>query len=467
MSMTRREFVSRTTLSAAAVLATGTLAGCTNGSQSDSNSPAAERKDAKAPTPVVSSDIPTVYFTSDITPAGLMAIFEAIGRTPHGNVGVKVSTGEAGGHNYLKPELIGELVQSIEGTILECNTAYGGSRSTTEAHLQVAAEHGFTSIADVDIMDADGDVVLPVEGGQHLTEDYVGASFIDYDFVVNLAHFKGHTMGGFGGVLKNASIGIASSRGKSWIHTGGTQMSGWTAPSHDVFLESMAEAAKAVADHLGENVVYIDIMNNLSVDCDCDSHPADPEMADIGILGSTDPVALDQACVDLVYAAEDSAALIERIESRNGLHTLEYAEAIGLGSRQYNLVDVNAAPEGGSTVSASTVSLTLNGAQFTIDLADNQTAAAFAVMLPLQTEMSELNGNEKYVYLNSPLPTNATNPGTVEAGDVMLYGETCLVIFYKSHSTSYSYTRIGKIQNVAGLKNAVGSGSINATFALA
>ena len=348
MTLSRREFITRSTLSAAAVLTAGSLAGCaTADTRATASSPSAANDQPKRTfssagntDDSASGGLPTVYFTPDISPAGLAAIFEAIGRTPHGNVGVKVSTGEAGGHNYLKPELIGELVQSINGTILECNTAYGGSRSNTEAHLQVAAEHGFTNIADVDIMDSEGDVPLPVEGGTHLSEDYVGASFPNYDFVVNLAHFKGHAMGGFGGVIKNASIGIASSRGKSWIHTAGTQMSGWSAPSQDAFLESMAEAAKAVSDHLGENVVYIDVMNNLSVDCDCDSHPADPEMADIGILGSTDPVALDQACVDLVYAAEDSDALVERIESRNGLHTLEYGETIGLGSRQHNLVEI-------------------------------------------------------------------------------------------------------------------------------
>lgn len=348
-NMDRRKFVGCAAAAGMAV-AGGVLAGCTSDgskvtggvSSSGAQTPSGASSSEGATNYRVDSgdDVPVVYFTPDISSAGLTAIFEAIGRTPQGNVGVKVSTGEAGGHNYLKPELIGDLVQSIDGTILECNTAYGGSRANTESHLQVAAEHGFTDIADVDIMDAEGDITLPVEGGVHITEDYVGKSFTDYDFVVNLAHFKGHAQGGFGGVLKNAAIGIASARGKSWIHTGGTQLSGWTVESQEVFLETMAEAAKAVADHLDENVVYIDVMNNLSVDCDCDSHPADPEMADIGILGSTDPVALDQACVDLVYAAEDSEALIERIESRNGLHTLDYAEAIGLGSRQYKLVEV-------------------------------------------------------------------------------------------------------------------------------
>lgn len=349
MKLTRREFVAKSTFSAAAVLAAGSLAGCVGNasevddSVSDAKNDGAEQVASEPSAADISNTaLPNVYFTPDITPAGLVAIFEAIGRTPNGKVGVKVSTGEAGGNNYLKPKLIGDLVKSLDAAILECNTAYGGSRSDTKSHLKVAKDHGFTSIADIDIMDAKGDIALPVPGGTHLSEDYVGKNFANYDFVVNLAHFKGHAMGGFGGVIKNASIGIASARGKSWIHTAGTATSGWSSPSQDAFLESMAEAAKAVADHLGENIVYIDVMNNLSVDCDCDSHPADPEMADIGILGSTDPVALDQACVDLVYAAGDSDSLIDRIESRNGLHTLEYAEAIGLGSREYNLIEVKA-----------------------------------------------------------------------------------------------------------------------------
>lgn len=281
-----------------------------------------------------------VYFTREITPAGLIATYEAVGRTARGKVGVKVSTGEAGGHNYLKPELIGGLVRLLSASILECNTAYGGSRATTESHLQVAADHGFTALGEVDIMDAEGDVTLPVEGGTHLAEDYVGSHFPDYDFVVNLAHFKGHSMAGFGGVIKNASIGIASARGKSWIHSAGTALSGFGGASQDAFLESLAEAAKAVHDHLGENVVYVNVMNNLSVDCDCDAHPADPDMADIGILASADPVALDRACVDLVYAADDGASLVQRMESRNGLHTLDYAERIGLGSQAYRLIEI-------------------------------------------------------------------------------------------------------------------------------
>ena len=285
---------------------------------------------------------PRVYLTRDISPAGLERAFDALGVSPHGRVAVKLSTGEPGGHNFLAPDLIAPLVQRLGGTIVECNTAYGGARSTTESHLQAAADHGFTAIAEVDIMDADGSVSLPVAGGSHLTEDLVGAHFENYDWFLSLAHFKGHAMGGFGGAIKNCSIGIASREGKMLIHSAGASTSSWGSPAQDGFLESMAEAAKAVSDRLAGSICYVNVMNNLSVDCDCDSHPADPEMADIGILASTDPVALDRACVDLVYAASDGGALIERIESRNGAHTLAHAEAIGLGSQTYELVELDA-----------------------------------------------------------------------------------------------------------------------------
>ena len=259
---------------------------------------------------------------------------------------MKLSTGEPGGHNFLKPELIKDLVQKVDDTIVECNTAYGGGRASTENHLKAAADHGFTAIAPVDIMDAEGEVSLPVKGGRHLRENFVGSHYPAYDFTVVLSHFKGHAMGGFGGAVKNISIGIASSAGKAWIHSAGktknaAQMWG-NLPAQDDFLESMAEAAKSVADHCGEKILYINVMNNLSVDCDCDAHPEDPKMGDIGILASTDPVALDKACVDLVYASPDPGKvhLIERMESRHGIHTLEHGEAIGLGSQQYELVEL-------------------------------------------------------------------------------------------------------------------------------
>ena len=289
-----------------------------------------------------------VYMTRDISPAGLKAVYEALGRPAEGRkVAVKISTGEPGGNNYLKPALIGDLVREVKGTIVECNTAYGGGRAATEDHLKAAADHGFTAIAPVDIMDAEGEVRLPVEGGRHLAYDIVGERFLEYDFVVVLSHFKGHAMGGFGGAIKNISIGIASSAGKAWIHSAGkTTDVGkvWgNLPPQDDFLEAMAEAARAIVDHCGERILYINVMNNLSVDCDCDAHPEPPRMGDIGILASLDPVALDKACVDQVYASPDEGKvhLIERMESRHGIHTLEHAEALGIGSQQYELVDLD------------------------------------------------------------------------------------------------------------------------------
>ena len=279
---------------------------------------------------------PAVYMTTDISSAGLRNVYDALQASPTGNVAVKLSTGEPGS-NYLRTDLIGELVQSLNATIVECNTAYGGSRSNTAMHYQVAEDHGYTAIAKVDIMDEEGSMTLPVAGGTNLTENYVGSHFADYDYYVVLSHFKGHAMAGYGGAIKNISIGIASAEGKSHIHTAGRGGSMWSAPQ-DPFLESMAEAGKSVVDALDGNILYINVMNRLSVDCDCDSSPSEPDMHDIGILASYDPVAVDQACIDLVYAAEDGASLVNRIESRNGLHTLEHAAAIGLGSREYDLV---------------------------------------------------------------------------------------------------------------------------------
>ncbi|MBP9676072.1 MAG: DUF362 domain-containing protein [Anaerolineaceae bacterium] len=279
--------------------------------------------------------------TTTISADGLLRIYQALGRAASGNVAVKISSGEPGGHHFLAPDLIAPLVQTVTGTIVECNTAYGGQRAEAASHQRVLEAHGFTAIAPVDVMDRDGTMSIPIVGGKHLKEDVIGSHFANYDFVVNLAHFKGHAMGGFGGVIKNMSIGIASSAGKCLIHSAGASSTSIWGGDQDSFLESMAEAAKGVADYLGENILYINVMNNLSVDCDCDSNPAAPTMADIGILASLDPVALDQACVDLVYAAPDGADLIERMESRNGIHTLEHAAAIGLGSRVYELVPID------------------------------------------------------------------------------------------------------------------------------
>lgn len=282
-----------------------------------------------------------VYITKQISADSLMAIYKTLGRSASGKIAVKISSGEPGGNHFLSPKLIEPLVKSVNGTIIECNTAYGGKRADTKSHLQAIEDHGFAAIAPVDIMDTDGSMSLPVRRGKHLKENLVGENFSSYDFVINLAHFKGHAMGGFGGVIKNMSIGIASSMGKSLIHSAGKKTSGFSIDTpQDDFLESMAEAAKSVADYVGDNIVYINVMNFLSVDCDCDSNPAEPEMKDIGMLASLDPVALDQACVDLIYAAPDGKALIERMESRHGIHILEYAEEIGMGTCNYDLLEI-------------------------------------------------------------------------------------------------------------------------------
>ncbi len=291
--------------------------------------------------------IPAVYFIKEITPENLVKIYNALGRKAEGNnVAVKLSTGESNKSNHLDPTLIAPLVKEVNGTIVECNTAYDGNRNSTEKHLEAAREHGFTAIANVDIMDADGEVKIPVEGGTHLKYDIVGKNFLNYDFLVVLSHFKGHAMGGYGGALKNISIGIASSNGKAYIHTAGkVEDAGdlWNnLPEQDAFLESMAEACKGVIDHMGDKVIYISVANKLSVDCDCDGDPETPKMGDIGILASLDPVALDRACVDMVFNSEDpgKADLIERINSRHGTHTIEHAEKLGLGSQKYRIVTI-------------------------------------------------------------------------------------------------------------------------------
>lgn len=315
------------------------VVGCGASAQEEAAPKAEAAAEAPAPTPVpTDGKVPVVYMTKDISPEGLMAVYKAMNWTPTGKVGVKLSTGEPPASHYLDPHLIKDLVHEVNGTIVECNTAYGGSRMDTAMHRQVAADHGFTAIADVDIQDAEGSMALSVEGGRHLSENYVGTHFADYDSYLVLSHFKGHAMAGFGGALKNISIGFASSEGKRWIHTAGRSKSGFSGPQ-DAFLESMGEASKAVIDYMGpEHMAYVNVMNKLSVDCDCDGYAAEPDMHDIGILASTDPLALDQACIDLVYGAPDGASLVARIESRNGLHTLDYAETLGIGSRTYELV---------------------------------------------------------------------------------------------------------------------------------
>lgn len=300
--------------------------------------PAQENGDLEADTP--ENGIPSVYMTTQITPEALVSIYEALSRPASGNVAVKISTGEPGGRNFLQPSLIADLVQKVDGTIVESNTAYGGSRANTAMHLQAAKDHGFTEIAEVVILDADGETELPVPYGGRLSENIIGAAYLDYDFTMVLSHFKGHSMAGFGGAIKNISIGIASSAGKLNIHSGGEGTSLFGG-DQDAFLESMAEAAGTIMEHNGENILYINVMNRLSVDCDCDSNPAEPDMHDIGILASLDPVALDRACIDLVYDAPDGQSLVERIESRNGAHTLEHAAGLGLGSLTYDLVSID------------------------------------------------------------------------------------------------------------------------------
>lgn len=288
-----------------------------------------------------------VYFTKNITPEGLIKIYDILEKKLTGKVAVKISTGEPGGHNFLNPNLIKDLVQKLNGTIVECNTAYGGKRMSAENHLQTVKDHGFTAIADVDIMDSEGDMAIPVTGGTHLKENYVGSNLKNYDSMLMLSHFKGHAMGGFGGALKNMSIGVASSEGKAWIHTAGKTRNPselWAnLPEQDAFLESMAEADESVITYMKGNILYINVVNNLSIDCDCDSNPEAPCMKDIGIVASLDPVACDKACLDLVYNSEDEGKhrLIERIESKHGIHTVEHAEKLGIGSMEYELIDID------------------------------------------------------------------------------------------------------------------------------
>lgn len=286
----------------------------------------------------------TVYYLSDITPEAMVAIYEALEWSPTGQVAVKLSTGEPPNSNYLRPELIKDVVQGVNGTIVENNTAYGGSRAETAMHYQVAKDHGFNDIADVVILDENGSMSLPVEGGSVLSENLVGAHFADYDSYLVLSHFKGHAMAGFGGAIKNISIGLGSAEGKCLIHTGGKSNTSPWGGDQTAFTESMAEAGKSVSDYLGngERIVYINVMNRISIDCDCDGNPHEPDIHDIGILASSDPVALDQACIDIVSRAQGSESLMQRIDRQQGVHTLEHAEDIGLGSRSYQLVDIGA-----------------------------------------------------------------------------------------------------------------------------
>lgn len=288
-----------------------------------------------------------VYFTKVITEESLIKMYEVLGKELEGNVAIKISTGEPGGHNFLNPNLIKGLVQKLNGTIVECNTAYKGRRMDTNEHMKAIREHGFLDIANVDIMDSEGEISLLVENGKHLKENFVGSHLKNYDSMLMLSHFKGHAMGGYGGALKNMSIGVASSSGKAHIHTAGKTKEVeklWdNLPKQDDFLESMAEADQSVMNFMKDKIIYINVMNNLSVDCDCDSDPEDPCMKDIGILSSLDPVALDEACLDLVYNSTDVGRdhFVERVERQNGRYITTYAEKLGIGTKSYELISID------------------------------------------------------------------------------------------------------------------------------
>lgn len=301
------------------------------GRQPDTKAEAASVKNSQ-------EDLPVVLFTREITPEKLVQIFRKLGRNLPGRVAFKVHSGEPGGHHFIQPEFMKPLVDSLNGTIVECNTAYPGRRVRTEDHRKVLEEHGFTRIAPADIMDAEGEMELPIPNGKQIKVNYVGSHLQNYDSMLVLSHFKGHIAGGFGGALKNISIGIASSHGKAFIHGAGTLENIWDT-EQDRFLESMADAARSIMDFFGEKILFINIMKDLSIDCDCDPNPQAPEMSDIGILASLDPVALDQACVDLIYQSNETgkAGLIHRMEDRHAVHILETAVEHGIGSRKYRL----------------------------------------------------------------------------------------------------------------------------------
>ena len=280
-----------------------------------------------------------VYFTKNITPESVIKIYEALGVELPGKVGEKVHSGEVGNQNFIKPQFWKPMIDKVKGTIIECNTAYEGKRNTSEAHWETMKLHGWTDVAKVDIMDEEGEIEVPIKNGKRIKTNYVGNHLKNYDSILVLSHFKGHPMGGFGGALKNISIGIASSYGKTYIHGVGKPEDFWTS-DHDSFLEAMADAAKSVVEYFKGNMAFINVMCNMSVDCDCCAVAADPKIGDIGILASLDPIALDQACVDLVYKSEDEGKshLIERMESKNGIHTVEAAADLGFGSREYELI---------------------------------------------------------------------------------------------------------------------------------
>ena len=283
-----------------------------------------------------------VYFSKEITPEKVLELYKILGKTLNGNVAIKVHSGEKGNQNFLKPDFWKPVIDFVGGTVVECNTAYDGARNTTERHEKLMEEHGWKEYFKVDILDAEGpDLVLDIKNGEKIKKNFVGKNIEKYDSMLVLSHFKGHPMGGYGGAIKQLSIGVASSYGKGYIHGVGNPDNFWTS-DHDEFLESMAEAASSVIDYFNGNIVYVNVMKNMSVDCDCCAKAEDPCIADIGILISDDPIAIDQACIDLVYSSSDPGKphLIERIESRNGIHTIETAAKLGYGSREYELIEI-------------------------------------------------------------------------------------------------------------------------------
>ena len=282
-----------------------------------------------------------VYFTRDLSPQAMLRLYGALGVQLPGKVAVKIHSGEPGNQNFIRPDFMKPMIDHVGGTIVECNTAYDGGRNTTHAHKITMERHGWLDAAQVDILDETDEIQLDIPGGKVIKKNFVGAHLADYDSLLVLSHFKGHPMGGFGGALKNISIGIASSHGKVYIHGAGDEEKFWDS-DHDSFLESMADAAWSVHHRFQGKAAYLNVMKNMSVDCDCCAVAADPKIGDIGILASLDPVALDQACLDLVYASEDpgKADLIQRIESLNGVHTVEAAAELGIGSREYELIEM-------------------------------------------------------------------------------------------------------------------------------
>lgn len=289
-----------------------------------------------------------VYFTKEITPESVVKMYETLGRKLNGRVAVKLHSGEKGNQNYIRPEFVRKIVEHVNGTVVECNTAYEGERNSTDKHKKLIEEHNWTKYFNVDIMDAEGpDLVLEVPNGKVLKKNYVGKNLKNYDSMLVLSHFKGHPMGGYGGALKQLSIGCSSSEGKTWIHSAGKELDQtklWdNLPEQDLFLESMADAASSVVNYFKDDIVFINIMCNISVDCDCCAVAEDPCMKDIGILASTDPIAIDQACIDLVYNSKDPGRdhFVERVESRHGIHTIETAAELGFGSREYELINID------------------------------------------------------------------------------------------------------------------------------